>query len=153
MTKTGLFLCVLLAGCAATPPKYTLVNAEADCVAKNAPFSLFSGCIETQMRDNAPAWQLEDDADLLNVYLSWLNAAGARVARGELDETAAKLKAADLKAQIISLSKERRSAARQQALNTTLAGFAILNAAPRPGPAITCRTVPTGLGTTMTTCQ
>lgn len=147
---------VLLSACTSVSiaAPYNLQTAENDCIAKNAPFELLSGCIESQLQMVRPEWVVESDADLVRIYLSWLAAAGNRVTRGEMSELVARHQARELRERLLRIRIQRNSVANQQALAAALSGFAIMNSAqPASSGQITCRTVPTGLGTTMTTCQ
>jgi hypothetical protein len=157
MRNTFIALVCLLSACASAPQEkqYDLQMAENDCIARNAPFELLSGCVESQLQQTRPEWVLQPDADLARVYLSWLSAAGNRVARGEMAEAVGRQQAHDLRERLLRIRAQRNAAAKQQALVTALSGYAIMesaNQAGRTGP-ITCHTTPTGLGTTMTTCQ
>jgi hypothetical protein len=169
MKRTTFLACLMLAGCTGQQtqdamrkgfgrvfnPRHTIERFEAICA--GAPFPDYGSCIRSELVRDNPRWRSDPHADLVDVYLAWLDAAGARVADGRMEESDARLGAAEMKVRLKSIASERATNAsiqQQAALSRMLAGLAIMNASvPQPGPLIQCRTTPTGLGTTMTTCH
>lgn len=136
-------------------PRHNIERFESQCA--DVAFSARGSCIREKMTAGYPAWRSDPNADLNDVYLSWMEAAGARVAAGKMDETEARLGAAEIKLRMQQITAQRANTAsiqRQTGVAQMLTGLAIMNSAnPQPGPQITCRSVPTGLGTTTTTCN
>lgn len=169
MKRTAFLACLLLAGCTGQQtqdamrkgfghvfkPRHAIERFEALCA--NAPFPGYGRCIRSELVRDNPRWHADPHADLVDVYLAWLDAAGTHVADGRMEESDARLGAAEMKVRLKSIASERATNAsiqQQAAMSRMLTGLAILNSAtPQPGPVIQCRTTPTGLGTTMTTCH
>lgn len=151
--KRTMLLCVLLSGCAVAPP-ITLPQAESNC--GQVEFREFGKCIRQQFDTQYPGWQGNHEADLAELYVAWLEAAGTRVANGTMAEDEARLGSKMLRVRLYEIVAQRRSqsaAYQQQAMSNLLTGLALLNAAqPQPGPMITCNTYYYGNNAT-TTCQ
>jgi hypothetical protein len=158
MKKTTL-LCVtlLLTACSAPmfKPRHTIERFETLCA--HVPFSAYGSCIRSELERDNSRWRSDPHADLVDVYLAWLDAAGARVSDGRMEEADARLGAAEIKVRLKSIASERAtntSLQQQAATSRMLTGLAIMNAAsPQPSAPITCQSVPTGLGTMTTRCN
>lgn len=153
MTRTIVLCAMLLSGCVIAPP-ITLPQAESNC--GQVAFPEFGTCIRRQFDAQYPGWQGNHEADLAEVYVAWLEAAGARVERNEMPEDEARLGAKMLRVRLYEIVGQRRAQAaayQQQTMSNLLTGLALLNAAqPQPGPMITCNTYYMGNNAT-TTCQ
>lgn len=143
-----LLAAVLLSACVTAPPM-TIPQAETRCA--NQAFPAVSNCIRQQLETAYPAWRSNPTADLADVYLAWLEAAGKRVERGEMDEAEARLGAATLRMRLKEVQTQRYAQAaynQQQAMSTMLTGLALINAASapqvQPNMPITCTSTRSG---------
>jgi len=161
----------LVGGCAVTPqsPPITLPQAESACY--SAAFSRLGRCIEARFDTAYPEWRMNTEADLAQAYLSWLNAAGARVESGEMTEDEGLAGAAEMRTRIYKIRAERPVAAppppparREFDISAMLMGLALIEMSrsqsysiPQPAmaPPITCRTYPVNpiTGQIQTVCQ
>jgi len=136
-------------------PHHTIERFEKLCA--QVPFTAYGSCMRSELERDNPNWRSDPHGDLVEVQLAWLEAAGARVADGRMEESDARLGAAEMKVRLKSIASERATNAsiqQQAATSRMLMGLAIMNSAsPQPSPTITCQTVPTGLGTTTTRCN
>lgn len=150
--KRTMLLCVLLSGCAVAPP-ITLPQAESNC--GQVEFREFGKCIRQQFDTQYPGWQGNHEADLAELYVAWLEAAGTRVANGTMTEDEARLGSKMLRVRIYEMGAQRRYQAQmlqQSQVATALAGIALINAAQPQPSTITCNTYYMGNNAT-TTCQ
>lgn len=153
--KRMIVLCVMLTGCVTAPP-ITLPQAESNC--GQVAFSDYGGCIRQQFDAQYPAWRSNSEADLAEVYVTWLEAAGERIRRNEMTESAAKMDALTLRTRLYEIVSQRRNAAalnNQVNVMTLLTGLALINAAtPQPvqSPQIICNSN-TYAGNTTTICR
>jgi len=141
--------------------RHSIERFEAQCEA--TPFQARGACTRTKMTAGYPSWRSDSNADLWDVYLAWMEAAGARVSDGRMEEADAKLGAAEMKLRLKSISEQRAtSAAIRDQIATTqlLTGLALMQSAqPQPAviapTAITCTTYATNAisGHTQTVCQ
>lgn len=164
MTRTtAVLLCVvMLAGCGVvqrmapvTGPN--LSTFEAKCTA--TPFAEFGQCIRGELNSGYPRWHSDQHADLVDVYLAWLDAAGARVADGRMEEPEARLGAAEMKVRLKRIASERATNASLQqgaGISQMLTGLALINAAqPRHAysPQIVCTSSEAVRGNITTICH
>ena len=144
MTRTMAVLgLLLLAGCSVakridaqvsrvfgTQQPFTVQQAETQC--SDEPFVRLGVCIEHSLNEHYPNWTHDQQADLAQVYIAWLNAAGARVASGSMTEVDARLGAATIRSRLRDEAGARNAALeadRQARFAAALAGVAIMQAA------------------------
>lgn len=151
--RSGLvvFAVSITAGCALAPP-ITLPQAETIC--ESVQFQQYGACLRHQLDSAYPQWRSNREADLVDIYIAWLEAAGLRAQSGEMAQADARLGAAMLRSRLYAIRAERTAVAQQVAADQMLAGLALLNAG-RPQPMtpnmITCNTHQMGASST-TTC-
>jgi len=146
----GLIL-VSLAGCLSVPPPMSLAQAEGICGDRD--FAHFGRCIRAELDENYPTWHSNREGDLTDIYIAWVEAAGARVGDGSMREEDARLGAVTLKSRLIEISTQRTAAANAAATEQMLAGLAFLNAGhPLPSNTINCTSTQMGY-VTNTTCR
>lgn len=171
MTRTTVLLCVVLAtGCTSMhnasiaafgghhhrQPPMQISTFEERCAPQ--PFASLGTCMRDGMSRDYPSWRSDAHADLVDVYLAWLDAAGQRVAEGRMEESEARLGAAEMKVRLKQIASERATNAslqQQAAVSQMLSGLALMEAAqPRPvySPQIVCTSNAYG-GTVTTTCR
>lgn len=174
MTRTTVLLCVVLVtGCASfhdasvaafgTPPaQRSLAEIEQHCL--DGPFYVFGGCVEGSINLAYPDWKSRSDADYIQTYISWVNAATQRVQEGTMTEAEAKTGAIELRTRlsqiVASIQPQQRQAFDYGAF---LTGLAILQssqpqpsyAVPAPSAPITCTQYPTNriYGTAQVVCH
>lgn len=135
------------------PPPITIPQAQAICASQ--PFSLLGSCIRNQLNMVYPAWHSNAEADLADVYISWVEAAGVHVADGSMNEGDARLGAATVWSRMLEIRSQRQAISQEMAASQMLAGLALLNAShqqPSYGPVISCNTVNMGQFSS-TTCR
>jgi len=148
----GLIL-ISLTGCVSVPPPMSLAQAEYAC--STVEFAGQGGCIRSQLDSNYPAWHSNREGDLADIYIAWLEAAGARVGEGSMRQEDARLGAATLKSRLMEISAQRTATATAAISAQMLAGLALLNeGAPHPLPSntISCSSLQMGY-VLNTTCR
>lgn len=153
MTRAAVLAVLLLAGCA-TPKMTDFENA---CYGE--PFQNFGRCVEGQLNEQYPSWRRDQHADLAQVYVAWLIAAGERVERGEMTEAEAVLGKSQLYMRMKEIAGQRAYNAaltQQAAMAQMLTGLALISASqPQPamGGLIICNSTPMGGGLVTTVCH
>jgi hypothetical protein len=91
--------CAVLAACIA-PQRLATFGATCSSVA----FDQYGRCIESSIETSYPTWRNDSHGDLVQTYIARLNAAGARVKAGAMDEYEAWLGAATLKTRLVEIA-------------------------------------------------
>jgi hypothetical protein len=157
--------CVLV-GCATAARHNDLAMGKAEIAAESfcerLPFSSLAQCVRGQFNQNYPQWQSDSNADLVLMFISWTEAASARVTKGEMTEPDAWQGALTLYDRLHKLAVARYQAQQQaqqisseRAAALMYAGLALIAIGqqhPAPGPAITCQGYWSGR-ICYTTCQ
>ena len=151
-TTIGLIL-LSLTGCAIVPAPMSLAQAEYAC--STVEFAGQGACIRSELDTNYPAWHSNREGDLADIYIAWLEAAGARVGDGTMREEDARLGAVTLKSRLMEISAQRTAATSAAISEQMLVGLALLNAgAPHPLPSNTINCTSTQMGYVLnTTCR
>jgi len=171
-TEGRLITAVAVAGCVLggciSPPaarQNELAMAKAEIAAQSfcehIPFSSLAQCVRDEFNQNYPSWQSDSNADLVLMFISWTEAASARVTQGEMTEPDAWQGAYTLYDRLHQLAVARYQAQQQaqqisseRAAALMYAGLALIaiGQQPAPGPMITCQGYWLGR-TYYTTCQ
>jgi hypothetical protein len=136
------------------PVHYSIERFEAKC--STEPAASFGVCVRRELEAGYPRWRSDKEADLMDVYVAWLQAAGERITAGTMSDADMRLGAAMLKSQWKDITSQRAAnaaAVNQSRSAAMLTGLALMNSASPQSPQIVCRSTPTGLGTTTTTCN
>lgn len=94
---------------------------------KTIPFAQLGQCLQFGLDNQVPDWRNDIHAGYVATYISWLDAAGARVLKNELSEQDMKFGANELLGRFRTQVQQNRQAATANSLGLFLAGFAILN--------------------------
>jgi hypothetical protein len=101
------------------------------------PFTSLSACVLDRFSMAYPRWRSDANADLVNIFVAWADAAGNHVAEGTLSEQDAKQKAYELQGRLDQIAynrRIRREINSQLAAQMMLAGIALMSAAGQPAP-------------------
>lgn len=116
-------LFLFLAGCD-EGKKFKAINTI--CGA-SVEFKLMGNCIKDNLDSQIPNWHQDEDAAYVSAYIEWLNAAGTRVANGEMTESDARKGADDLLYRMASEVHQAKQAASAESMALFLSGLAILS--------------------------
>lgn len=145
--------CANTGGLARTNP---LAMQKAEVLAQtwcaSIPFQNVTNCVRTQFDAGYPGWQSDGNADLVNIFLTWSDAAGKRVQDGTMTDAEAQAAAQTLYQRLENIAYNRRIAHEidsQAAANLMLTGMAIMEmgqSRPLVAPAqpIYCKTIVVG---------
>ena len=133
------FRCVLcsatLAACATnhTTNHNAMETAEisAAAICSEIPFTAVPQCVRSQFNLRYPDWRSDANADLVNIFLAWSEAAAARVQEGTLSEEEARQRGLALQTRLDRIATERQVNAQinsQAAAELMLAGAALISA-------------------------
>lgn len=81
---------IVVAGCATTNPAAVQAAETASeylCISR--PYPGFTDCVRGQFDLRYPGWRRDANADLVDIFLAWSQAAGERVVSGQLSDAEA----------------------------------------------------------------
>lgn len=133
-----LFASIVVAACATTNSN-AMETAETSAASycSEMPFAGLSACVLNRFNMAYPRWHSDANADLVNIFLAWADAAGHRVAEGTLNEQDAKQKAYELQGRLDQIAynrRIRREINSQVAAQLMLTGAAFVAAAGQQAP-------------------
>lgn len=146
-----LAMCGAMFGSACATANYNAMETAevyAATYCPEVPFTALSYCVRSRFDTVYPRWRSDANADLVNIFLAWSDAAASHVADGTLNEAEARQRADALEARLDQILAERRRNAQlkaqinsQIAAQMMLAGFALIAAGqtqpvmpPQPAP-------------------
>jgi hypothetical protein len=167
----AMMLAVSLAACAA-PYANTYSNTNTNPLAmqkaevlaqtwcSSIPFQNVGNCVREQFGAGYPGWERDGNADLVNIFLTWSDAAGKRVQDGTMANAEAQAAAQTLFQRLENIAYNRRIAREinsQAAANLMLTGLAIMELGQpqtvvAPTQPVYCKTIVYGQ-TYRTVCQ
>jgi hypothetical protein len=106
-------------------------EVAAASICSEAPFTSVPQCVRSQFNLNYPGWRSDANADLVNIFLAWSEAAADRVQAGTLSEQEARQRGFALQSRLDQIATERRVNAQlnsQAAAEMMLAGAAMISA-------------------------
>jgi hypothetical protein len=129
----------LVVACATTKPM-ALETAETSAASycSEVPFTSVTSCVRARFDRAYPRWRSDANADLVNIFLAWGDAAAVHVQDGILSEADAKQKASALESRLDQIAYDRRvrrEIRSQLAAQMMLTGAALIAAAGQPAPA------------------
>jgi hypothetical protein len=155
---------LLVIGLTACATTYPLSMQKAEVLAQtwctSIPFQNVSNCVRTQFDAGYPGWQRDRNADLVNIFLTWTDAAGKRVQSGTMTDAEAQASAQTLYQRLENIAYNRRMARQidsQAAANLMLGGLALMELGQAqtvvaPAQPVYCKTTVFGQ-TYRTVCQ
>ncbi len=150
MKKSIIVLMLALAGCATMQEnrnKFAAIIINCDTNSVNANYG---NCVQSGLDEQVPQWKNDLDAPYINAYIQWLNAAGARVDKGEMSADDARSGAQQLMARLkeqARLSAYERKQSQDAGMAAFFAGLAVMSLAQpayryTPPPSTTTYTYP-----------
>ncbi len=141
---------ILVVACATTNP-IALETAETSAASycSEVPFTSVTSCVRARFDRAYPRWRSDANADLINIFLAWSEAAATHVQEGTLSEGDAKQKAFALQSRLDQIAynrRLRREINSQIAAQLMLSGAAFVAAAHQQAPVplvMTPTTIPT----------
>jgi hypothetical protein len=153
-----LIIAAALAACSATPVNLaSFQTLQNRCLPSSWP--AFGPCVRHMLDTERGGWARRADGDLVESYVSWLEAAGRSVQYGSMTDTEAAEKSAAMWDQTAAAFAQRENARQSIAASNMALGIALLqSSAPPPMPVpsapVHCTTsAPNRItGATYTTC-
>lgn len=129
MKKVILGLMLTTIGCTTIDQErskfYSIIN-ECDSTSVNKNYGK---CVESNLDEHIPRWKTDRDSPYIKAYIEWLNAAGDRVAKGEMTEQEARTGARQLMSRLRSQAQSANYSGGGSGFDAFFAGLAIMQMA------------------------